>query len=114
MRAKPYLVMTHDKTGMFLWLTTKLPMKTGDVFRCNDGCAVKIRIPVSWFGGMLESGRSTIRDIEETFGDADVTPSLLLADRFNAGIEKQPEKTRIKKANKEGVIELAHALSAKG
>ena len=112
MRHKPYLVMTHDESGMFLWMTTKLPYRKDNHFVCSDKAASRMRIPVSWFGGMLEQGRSIIRDIEETFGDPGVSIPLLLADRYDSKVEKLPKQLRVTKCNAGGLAELMSKIDA--
>lgn len=63
------LYLTWDASGMFLWLGLRpVRNKIGagySPFR-NAG-AVRLRVPVSWFGGLVDEGECREVDLEEVF-----------------------------------------------
>lgn len=70
MNAKPYLVITNDADGLRLWLSVFRPNKkrVGDAVRYSFASASSaIRLPMSWFGGIVPPGGYAVYDIDEMF-----------------------------------------------
>lgn len=62
-RVKPKMHVTWDSTGMFLWIGRK-PVRKGmrRVYSCDS--ATRIRLPVSWFGGIVDEGGCKSFDLD--------------------------------------------------
>lgn len=56
------MYITLDKSGMFLWMARARPKIKNDVFEQSE--ATKIRLPVSWFGGIVEMEQCKVFDLE--------------------------------------------------
>ena len=64
--AKPKIYLTWDPTGMFLWLGQRPQKRREDgIYFCN--AAVRFRMPVTWFGGLVDEGKCHEFDPEEIF-----------------------------------------------
>lgn len=65
-KTKPMLYLTWDKTGMHLWLGGK-PRKARDdgIYQSDD--AVRLRMPVTWFGGLVEESQCREFDPDTVF-----------------------------------------------
>lgn len=74
---KPMFYLSWDASGMYLWLGSR-PKKSGEdrLYRQVDTNgrsvpnAVRMRLPVSWFGGLVDEGGCREFDPEITLGEA--------------------------------------------
>ncbi len=64
MAGKPMIHITWDSTGMFMWLGAVRPIKnvTTNIFECP--MSPRMRLPVSWFGGLVDENSCRTFDPE--------------------------------------------------
>lgn len=56
MEHKPKLYLTCDRDGMHLWFCTWAPLPGKEGIYRHDLPGAKIRIPMSWYSGIMEIG----------------------------------------------------------